>query len=986
VKPLGIHLLFTALLSPLAVAAPALLDAKSAIQQIQAAAKSSNDSDDPSGFAVQIAAYEEQIKNQTPKEAATRWLELVQEWTESEPDQDANPYSGNDTFARVIDVIPSSTAWSFIQQNAAQTSTPDATNDPLIQLLAATLNNDEPARWAAFKELAETPKQAPTASGLGALLRQALFQDGGSYQMENTVAQLARALVAISSDPAEILAALNHQLAAATRGSSRYTNQFEIPDLVTIVGEEKATDFLKNALTKNVQLSVRGVRTKHLAQTLALAEINQLAVPQWQMVDGTENVDVALFTALAQKFTPDENDRHQYLDASRYFLFSLLAQGRLEEAKTFVQEVSPPEDQARLFRGVSTLGTTTQGPAIFEFLRAFLSENPDLPLWDEFITLAAEQRQTAVALELAKSSLKRKDLSPKLRLDVMSQVSKAALANDDVAAGIASLREQIALLNADKKADAQEVLNRGEKMASVGLLLNESTWVDEGLKVALTAQAAKSDTYGISSLIQLLMEAKRPAEAQAVGIANIEARVREAASNAYVDTDFADELTQLAGIYDELNQSANVLELLRDAPWWGKADLSEVISLTDYRNIPLGFMAARALLATGEREKGLAVLKLTIQQRSNHDASYALLVETEGEKALPFLEAQFAADRFEERPLIWKAYLQLKDQQLEAAEKTIRQAISIDPSDGEMGVNDRMRAYAVLADILEARGQTDDAALFRGAVKAVRLAEEADRYEDAGLLTQAVKRYEESLNYFADAYCIQSRLAIQLMALGEVEKAESHYLRAFELMPDSFGRMESHCFGCERAFNGQQAETLAERTFTKMLEKNPTKPQLHYLMGYLRMEQRRYADALPFFQKATELDPDYLNAWLKILNLNSQIRLPRPEFDAATFAILRLDPFSYHVRADLTKVSNVKKAWELLTALREANPQPKPENEIFPLVASAKALKELENRQEFYGLDHSYPQAGTIPAPNHMLSQHEVILPISELLIQIRQQ
>ena len=33
-------------------------------------------------------------------------------------------------------------------------------------------------------------------------------------------------------------------------------------------------------------------------------------------------------------------------------------------------------------------------------------------------------------------------------------------------------------------------------------------------------------------------------------------------------------------------------------------------------------------------------------------------------------------------------------------------------------------------------------------------------------------------------------------------------------MPDSFGRVESHCFGCESVFQGADAQALAERVFT----------------------------------------------------------------------------------------------------------------------------------------------------------------------------
>jgi tetratricopeptide (TPR) repeat protein len=183
-----------------------------------------------------------------------------------------------------------------------------------------------------------------------------------------------------------------------------------------------------------------------------------------------------------------------------------------------------------------------------------------------------------------------------------------------------------------------------------------------------------------------------------------------------------------------------------------------------------------------------------------------------------------------------------------------------------------------------------EAEFLRGAIKAIRLAEEADKYYSAGLLKRAIEMYEESLKLFADAYCIQSRLAIQLAELGRHEEAEAHYRRAYELMPDSFGRVESHCFGCERAFDGQRAQTLAEKVFTEFAAKQPNKPQVHYLLGYLRQEQGKAAEAMQHFQTAVKLDPEYLNAWQKIQSLADDVRLPAKEHDRIVLSILRLDP------------------------------------------------------------------------------------------------
>ena len=54
-------------------------------------------------------------------------------------------------------------------------------------------------------------------------------------------------------------------------------------------------------------------------------------------------------------------------------------------------------------------------------------------------------------------------------------------------------------------------------------------------------------------------------------------------------------------------------------------------------------------------------------------------------------------DRFQARPLIWKASALLNAGKVNEAEAAIKKAISIDPSDGEQGRGNRMRAYAVLA-------------------------------------------------------------------------------------------------------------------------------------------------------------------------------------------------------------------------------------------------------------------------------------------------
>ena len=56
---------------------------------------------------------------------------------------------------------------------------------------------------------------------------------------------------------------------------------------------------------------------------------------------------------------------------------------------------------------------------------------------------------------------------------------------------------------------------------------------------------------------------------------------------------------------------------------------------------------------------------------------------------------------------------------------------------------------------------------------------------------------------------------------GTVAEALEHYRRAYELMPSSFGRVESHCFGCESVFQSAEAQSIAEQVFTDIIRKSP---------------------------------------------------------------------------------------------------------------------------------------------------------------------
>jgi tetratricopeptide (TPR) repeat protein len=263
------------------------------------------------------------------------------------------------------------------------------------------------------------------------------------------------------------------------------------------------------------------------------------------------------------------------------------------------------------------------------------------------------------------------------------------------------------------------------------------------------------------------------------------------------------------------------------------------------------------------------------------------------------------------------------------------------------------------------KGDDEQAKFLQGVVSAIRKSERGDDWWYAGMQKRAIDIYEESLNDFADAYCIQSRLALRYSEMGDFEKAEEHYRRAFELMPESFGRVESHCFGCEGAFSGEVAQGIAERVFLKLAKEMPDRAQVFYLLGYLREQQGRDVEAAAYFKKAVEIDPDYINAWSKLRSLADEAGLSSEDRDQISLQLFRLDPYG----ANLSEVSDPAKLWG--TALEaDRNYIPTPSSPVFPLEKSS-ASKSRYSYGSYY--DRRTP-------PRKQIATHETLRSTIQLL------
>jgi len=961
-----------------ATAADSYIGAEAVLQKIKekqgAPPEEKKEADAQAEFRQQLKDFSSKAKTMPAAEAAKGWLALFDQLGKTKP-QDAfgrmpNAKQQPVSLSNVLGVLPPPDSWAELEKAVLARPEPkgkDVQREQGLKMLVYTLNGNTAARQKVIVELEKLAKDADRNE---------------AYRYQSIFEMLRRAMLASIDDPKIILQMLEQQLAEAQGEDGR--EQLNVPNLVVVAGAKEAEAFLRKALVApKVKLQVpEGTATQRLAQKLALELINDLKTPQWGLVNSLNTVE--LYEAMEKKFAPKEavaapaipglpnipkvnrfgGEDYEKQNASLYYLLGLIAQNRTEDAIKVAKAAGKEEHAMLPGDAISAMEKAGHSRALADFFHALLTDDPGLPFWYNYVQISANVGQTERMLALVRQAAANKDLPPKKRAMVAGVLTRALLAADKVDEGVAELIRQ-AKAKTGEQADeddqmamlmmSQNMDDAGVQVARIGHLMNRPEWVEEGLAIArkAVAEAAKqTQQYSYSSaelqLASLLAKLGRGVEAEQVLLDYLARLATKPKTQNYGRSgNERQALMSLVALYGLAGRQADVLVLFDQAPWWEAKDAKDfylesagVDQFSHFRQRiqPAGYFLAQALIQSGRVAEARPIVEALLDQMPGNDRGYELLLQVEAVKVVARLDELYARDQYEERPLIWKGKVLFDEGKVDEAEKVIRQAVAVDPSDGEQGPDDRMRVYAILADIREKKGDKKEADILRGAVRAIRLSEQADQFAQAGLLKRAVQMYQDSLKHFADAYCIQSRLAVQLSEMGLHAEAEAYYRKAYELMPDSFGRVESHCFGCERAFAGERAQGIAEKVFTKLATERPNQPQVHYLLGYLRHEQERHDEALPLFQKAVALDPQYLNAWVKLQETIQHVHQPAAERDRIALAILRLDPLGRHARTQITDLVDVRALWELAEKAQAI--QPKSPEALYALAAATKAMEE----------------------------------------------
>jgi tetratricopeptide (TPR) repeat protein len=924
----------------------------------------------PPSLSRAATAYEKQRDKLPPDQQAGQWLAIAQR------------YAGGEElpFDSLVGILPGPETWDTLASRMKDWK-PEAPGDRTssirhagLQFLGGLLENNEARQWAALHDLQKqiaAPRTADTSKHPAASpgLLEMIFLMAGGHRGGNegssrpqSMFTLGEAMLQGSDSPERVSEGL---LFLGDISKTSRSSKLELPDLVGIMGDEKARALIKELLQTSdflLEIQDRG-QTATLTQEVALESAATMKRPQWGLVKGLK-ID-ALFEAMEKRFGATYS-----LDAAQYYWCSLIAQGKTKEAAQFRATTKQDllKNSADMLEALSRTGYRNE---VFQFLNQSLAEGNEtnLGVWELYMALGVQTGHPDEPLQRIEQLWKDPKTPAPLKGVLALVRFRALLAVDQTATAKTFYAEAWqAIAAAPPQSDGLKAPFLSTALQASFLLKDESWLVD----VISAIQAGGTPDTGLSGKLADVFESRGQIEkAAALYLPLIEPP----------DSDYAlynkstSALVDLLCLYVRAGEYDKARKLLDTSPCWPVPDIRGLLDRTDRHETPAGWAAAQTLHKTGGDKQALPILEAMILQGTSYDPVYELYLILENPvNAAGILDRAAGLHRFEERPLIWKAELLRREKKLDEALTVVKAAVAIDPSDGEIGKDRRMQVYAVWGAIATDQGDTKTADQMKSILQAIRLAEHADDFYQAGLLTQGLAMYEKALGYFSDAYCIQSRMALQLMEAGRSDEAAVHYQKAFELMPDSFGRMESHCFGCEGAFRGTQAEDIAEKVFTRLVKEKPDKPQLHYLLGYLREEQGRLNEAAQHYRRAVELDPDYINAWKHLQQLLPSVSLPSDFRDRIITTIHRLCPDGNPVRADLDQISNLRTLWNL-----SAGPQPpryEPPSVLYPLpgAAAAQAVRTSStgkrSRIVSSYMDASMNQSGD---PRQMIGQQHIL-------------
>lgn len=908
-----------------------------------------------------LNAFRTASRTMQPEERAKEWLNLstrLAEWDQTDLIQ---TYAAIDpetnkpiSYESLLTVLPPPSEWPLLIELGAAYDLSNQSKEFTagMQLLLAALSSDSNKladAIANYEQVADSSSNERT-----------------KLLMNNYLPHLRRVVSLRSNDLDSLLRIVELE----SQTVEQYSQSVEVPDVIQILGEEKGREWLTKIITsakRSISVPV-GEQTREVAKQIVINTIDNAAVAHWGLVADFESAPI--YQALNKRFPPTGDVSESYGErrsAQIYYLLSLIGAGKVDEATQEVKALARARDFSISSEMLNDLQQAGYGAQVRDFMQSLLNDDPTLKIWDPYFTLSARLGKSQNAVDFVETLLGDENNSLEDLSDLEVRYAEALLAINETERAIEILQAKLQKANPNSRSDL------GLKLSRLGILLDRKDLQTAGYETVMSVlqdSRTGEESYwrkdALENYLKLSRDIKSFAAAESFLAQEMTfykdylqkyAEAAGAPMDAYYPHYLRPLALELVGVYAGSEMWADVITMFDEFPYWGSDDASGLLGTKDSTKTPVAIYLAEALIQDNRAEEAKAILEALLRLEPGEDRAYELYSKVFREDAAEQFDLLFERDQFEERPQIWKAAVLLADGDLDAARQAIELAISIDPSDGEQGPGDRMRAYQIYADILEASGETDKSKLMRSAVEAIRMSEAADKFYDAGIYDEAIRRYRASADKFDGAYCIQSRLAIQLTERGNFDEAAPHYERAYRLMPASFGRVESHCFRCENAFSDYRAQRIADNVFRELLVEEENNPRVQYMMGYLRLEEKKFEEALGYFRSAVNADPHYLNAWKQIIEVGKSTYIEGWEADVATLKAKALDPFQRHTTIDLSNVTDLAGLWNVAEpAFQDYGFK---SSNVYQLSASAETVQRVKDSTTGSGGMADYIEAQT---------------------------
>lgn len=683
-------------------------------------------------------------------------------------------------------------------------------------------------------------------------------------------------------------------------------------DLVGEVGEVEARRLLLQLLQMRGRPFRAEGRTLALAKQLAVDHVATLAAPPWALL--TRGTPPAVYDAIEQRFVPpgaaigssatmphaDDNTTYDQIERARVaYIVELLRTDRRRAARSFA--LSLERSQQCTDDLVAEAQAADVLPQLVDIVFATVKTPPSTPRGTECLaTIAIDAalrvgRGRALAAALPASS---RDVRGRIwrqaRIDL-------ALALDDTRTAVTTLSSIVD----DASEPHADRLKAAGRLLKIGVAVADDAVAERGV-AALLERCRSAEEWSCNEELEAVRAYLLPREQGMRLEALLRARLNSAdgSQRDWVRTPI---LAEAVVLYALAGRSSDAMQILETTEW-NEADVVEMQA----RNDGMVVAVARALTDLGRRAEASRLLRAALLQAGSgrhslraDDDAWALLAAIDGAALIGFIDELRTYNALEERPLIWKAWLLAEQGDHVAAEVAARAAIQLDPADGDSDRGKRFRAYVVLAEILRATNRAGEATVYDDAVAAIRIGEDGDRQREAGLLTRAAQTYRRALNRFDDAYCLQSRLGVVEQRLG-VTTALDHLKRAYQLLPSSFGRLESHCLACDGLYASTAGLQLGETVLREHIATAPDDARAHYFLGRVLEERQELSAARDELLRAFRLDVGYVAA-LRALGAVEQSIPLGAERTAIGLARLRNDPecSSGHCRVDVDDLAAI---------------------------------------------------------------------------------